>query len=167
VPLSSNFSSMDFTHEWLMSPDRGHELEGTLSPPPLPPDGQVIECVNCHDFLDVGAVFSGQSRNTPCRHSPLAQSHSKWQLSYLSPRLGVLNNILAIPAGTSVSIFRNFVFNDAMEHSGYGSSSLSSRRAINHMAMLRRGQIGSGKTKAQVRREVWRRMGLIGLQRWI
>lgn len=64
----------------------------------------------------------------------------------------MLNNIpFAIPFDTRVSIFRNFVFNDAMEHSGYGSSS-SSRWATNHMAMLRHGQIGSGKTKVQVRR---------------
>jgi ubiquitin-protein ligase E3 C len=62
----------------------------------------------------------------------------------------VLNNIpFAIPFDTRVSIFRNFVFNDATQHSGLASSS---RQPINPMAMLRHGQFGSGKTRVQVRR---------------
>ena len=75
------------------------------------------------------------------------QSHSKRQLAALSPRLGVLNNIpFAIPFDVRVSIFRNFVYNDAMQHSGYGSSG---HRHANPMAWLRSG---SGKTRVQVRR---------------
>ncbi|EMD40028.1 hypothetical protein CERSUDRAFT_46274 [Gelatoporia subvermispora B] len=42
---------------------------------------------------------------------------SKRQISYLSPRLGVLNNIpFAIPFETRVSIFRSFIANDAMNN---------------------------------------------------
>lgn len=78
------------------------------------------------------------------------QSHSKRQLAALSPRLGVLNNIpFAIPFDVRVSIFRNFVFNDAMQHSGHGSSS---HRSVNPMAWFRHGHMGSGKTRVQVRR---------------
>ena len=48
---------------------------------------------------------------------PLKPSRSltKRQVAYLSPRLGVLNNIpFAIPFETRVSIFRHFVLNDMM-----------------------------------------------------
>jgi ubiquitin-protein ligase E3 C len=62
----------------------------------------------------------------------------------------VLNNIpFAIPFDVRVSIFRNFVFNDAMQHSGYASTS---QRPINPMAWLRSGQSGAGKTRVHVRR---------------
>jgi ubiquitin-protein ligase E3 C len=40
-------------------------------------------------------------------------------MSYISPRLGVLNNIpFAIPFETRVSIFRNFVANDMVSRLG-------------------------------------------------
>jgi ubiquitin-protein ligase E3 C len=44
---------------------------------------------------------------------------SKRQISYLSPRLGILNNIpFAIPFETRISIFRHFIANDMVSRSG-------------------------------------------------
>jgi hypothetical protein len=54
------FSPVPFTYEWIMSPDRDRELKDTPSPPPLLPGREMIECANCHDFFDVGAVVAGQ-----------------------------------------------------------------------------------------------------------
>jgi ubiquitin-protein ligase E3 C len=48
---------------------------------------------------------------------------TKRELAYLSPRLGILNNIpFAIPFESRVSIFRSFVRNDQikMHNNGYG-----------------------------------------------
>lgn len=46
-----------------------------------------------------------------------ARTMSKRQIAYLSPRLGVLNNIpFAIPFDARVGIFRRFVINDMQTH---------------------------------------------------
>lgn len=51
---------------------------------------------------------------------PTGRPLSKRQISLLSPRLGVLNNIpFAIPFDVRVSIFRSFIQNDSMNR-GYG-----------------------------------------------
>jgi ubiquitin-protein ligase E3 C len=62
---------------------------------------------------------------------------SKRQLAYMSPRLGILNNIpFAIPFEIRVSIFRHFVLNDM---------SLHAEAPVMYYH-------GNNKTKVQVRR---------------
>ncbi|KAF5367884.1 hypothetical protein D9615_010487 [Tricholomella constricta] len=83
------------------------------------------------------------------RMSAHQQTHSKRQLAYLSPRLGVLNNIpFAIPFDVRVSIFRHFVLNDAVSRASSSSSSLASRG----MGMFFGHGHGGGRTRVQVRR---------------
>lgn len=65
-------------------------------------------------FVEAAVFEEQQLKETSVpstRHIPL----SKRQVSYLSPRLGVLNNIpFAIPFEVRVSIFRHFIANDMM-----------------------------------------------------
>lgn len=64
---------------------------------------------------------------------PSGSHISKRQIAYISPRLGVLNNIpFAIPFDVRVSIFRHFVANDMVSH--------------------RVNRYGSGRTRVSVRR---------------
>ena len=59
--------------------------------------------------------FEEQQMSIPTQSRPL----SKRQISYLSPRLGVLNNIpFAIPFETRVAIFRHFIANNAAGRGG-------------------------------------------------
>jgi hypothetical protein len=68
---------------------------------------------------------------------------SKSQLAYMSPHLGVLNNIpFPIPFKICVSIFQYFIASDMMNH-----------RVDRHR--------GTGRTRVLVRRGMWCRMGLI------
>jgi len=74
--------------------------------------------------------FEEQQIEQPTGSRPL----SKRQVAYLSPRLGVLNNIpFAIPFETRVSMFRNFVANDMVNrgvdrHRRTGRTRVSVRR---------------------------------------
>jgi len=64
---------------------------------------------------------------------------SRRQIAYISPRLGVLNNIpFAIPFETRVSIFRHFVANDMVSRgvSRYGHGRLGRTRV-----QVRRGSV--------------------------
>ncbi|KIK56337.1 hypothetical protein GYMLUDRAFT_47102 [Collybiopsis luxurians FD-317 M1] len=78
------------------------------------------------DVMDVSS-----SRRGPRTHGPGASSiFSKRKLTYLSPRLGVLNNIpFAIPFHVRVAIFRNFVHMDII---GRRDSTSRSSQPINH-----------------------------------
>jgi ubiquitin-protein ligase E3 C len=58
---------------------------------------------------------------------------TKRELAFLSPRLGILNNIpFAIPFESRVSIFRSFIRNDQfeMENSGYGLGTSMYRKKV-------------------------------------
>lgn len=58
---------------------------------------------------DVITSFEDQQLSQPTGTRPLSKRH----IAYLSPRLGILNNIpFSIPFEARVSIFRNFVAND-------------------------------------------------------
>lgn len=64
---------------------------------------------------------------------------SKRQIAYMSPRLGVLNNIpFAIPFEIRVSIFRNFVGNDMVRR---GGSRNPFDRASRTRIKVRRGSV--------------------------
>jgi ubiquitin-protein ligase E3 C len=74
--------------------------------------------------------FEEQQIEQPTGSRPL----SKRQVAYMSPRLGVLNNVpFAIPFEVRVSIFRNFVVNDMVSrgvdrHRRTGRTRVSVRR---------------------------------------
>ncbi|KAJ4473402.1 hypothetical protein C8J55DRAFT_519409 [Lentinula edodes] len=72
-------------------------------------------------------------RRGPRSHAPSASSaYSKRKLNYLSPRLGVLNNIpFAIPFHVRVAIFRNFIH---MDLAGRRTSRSRSTQPINPWA---------------------------------
>ena len=76
------------------------------------------------------AVFEEQQIKQPVGASPL----TKRQVAYMSPRLGVLNNIpFSIPFEVRVSIFRHFVGNDMMNrevnrHGRRGRTKVAVRR---------------------------------------
>jgi ubiquitin-protein ligase E3 C len=80
-----------------------------------------------------GIEFSSSGRTTAS-----SRAMSKRQVAYLSPRLGVLNNIpFAIPFEVRVSIFRHFVANDMIR---LGRVSRFSRR-IRSRIVVRRDKI--------------------------
>ncbi|THH16719.1 hypothetical protein EW146_g3984 [Bondarzewia mesenterica] len=86
--------------------------------------------IDLSSFIEA-AIFEEQQLTQPVGSRPL----TKRQISYLSPRLGILNNIpFAIPFEVRVSIFRHFVANDMVN------------RGIN------RFQYPETKTRAKVRR---------------
>ncbi|KAF8065407.1 HECT-domain-containing protein [Lyophyllum atratum] len=106
----------------------------------------VTSQIDVQSFVDAAIFEERELSNTTASPAPLIgrrptlQTHSKRQLAYLSPRLGVLNNIpFAIPFDVRVSIFRNFVLNDAMSHA-------SSTQPISHMFQR------PSRTRVQVRR---------------
>ena len=103
----------------------------TSSRQPFTPPGHwlVSSQIDMSSFIEA-AVFEEQQIEQPVGARPL----TKRQVAYLSPRLGVLNNIpFSIPFEVRVSIFRHFVANDMM------------RRGVN-----RHGR--RGRTKVSVRR---------------
>ncbi|KAJ3917427.1 HECT-domain-containing protein [Lentinula edodes] len=69
-------------------------------------------------------------RRGPRSHAPSASSaYSKRKLNYLSPRLGVLNNIpFAIPFHVRVAIFRNFIHMDLAGRRTSRSQTVTIRR---------------------------------------
>ncbi|KDQ20978.1 hypothetical protein BOTBODRAFT_26989 [Botryobasidium botryosum FD-172 SS1] len=89
------------------------------------------------------AVFEEQQLD---QTAPSPRFLSKRQLAFLSPRLGVLNNIpFTIPFDVRVGIFRQFVKNDSGklgidEWSSFGTGRRGGRRST-HRAVVRRGNI--------------------------
>ncbi|KAF9078553.1 hypothetical protein BDP27DRAFT_1309750 [Rhodocollybia butyracea] len=92
-----------------------------------------------HELLDDSESEETMSSLNPPRrgarsHGPGASSYSRRKLTYLSPRLNILNNIpFAIPFSVRVSIFRAFVHMDILERRNPGSRSIP---AINPWANL-------------------------------
>ncbi|KAI0820473.1 HECT-domain-containing protein [Trametes gibbosa] len=76
-----------------------------------PPDHWLITSqLDMASFVQA-AIFEEMELSQP--ENRRARAMSKRQIAYLSPRLGVLNNIpFAIPFDTRVGIFRRFVIND-------------------------------------------------------
>ncbi|EIM79363.1 HECT-domain-containing protein [Stereum hirsutum FP-91666 SS1] len=74
-----------------------------------PPDHWLIGSqIDLTSFIEA-ALFEDQQLSQPTGTRPLSKRH----IAYLSPRLGILNNIpFSIPFEARVSIFRNFVAND-------------------------------------------------------
>ncbi|KAE9406832.1 HECT-domain-containing protein [Gymnopus androsaceus JB14] len=71
------------------------------------------ELLEDSDSEDVSMDSVSSPRRGPRSHGPGASAYSKRKLNYLSPRLGVLNNIpFAIPFHVRVAIFRNFIHLD-------------------------------------------------------
>ena len=78
--------------------------------------------------------FEEQQISQPTGSRPL----SKRQVAFMSPRLGVLNNIpFAIPFETRVSIFRHFVANDMVTRGVDRHSRRSGRTRVS----VRRGSV--------------------------
>ncbi|KAG5638826.1 hypothetical protein H0H81_009799 [Sphagnurus paluster] len=109
----------------------------------------VTSQIDVQSFVEAAIFEERELSNTSNANPTLpgsrfsVQTHSKRQLAYLSPRLGVLNNIpFAIPFDVRVSIFRHFVLNDAMA------------RASSHNTVTARQMFfpGSSRTRVQVRR---------------
>ncbi|KDQ51194.1 hypothetical protein JAAARDRAFT_41256 [Jaapia argillacea MUCL 33604] len=101
--------------------------------PFTPPDHWLITSqIDVSSFIEA-AVLEEQRLAQPVGTRPL----SKRQISYLSPRLGVLHNIpFSIPFEVRVSIFRHFVANDMMNQ-GYDRFSRMGRNRVS----VRRGRI--------------------------
>ncbi|RDB26515.1 hypothetical protein Hypma_005662 [Hypsizygus marmoreus] len=142
--------------------------------PFVPPDHWLVTSqIDMQSFVEA-AIFEEQQLSssptsspspTPALPSsrPSTRTYTKRQLAYLSPRLGILNNIpFAIPFDVRVSIFRHFVLNDVLARSSSPASVASAANAINPLAALRGlvgsmggqrgGMGGTGKTRVQVRR---------------
>ncbi|KAI0039666.1 HECT-domain-containing protein [Auriscalpium vulgare] len=101
---------------------------------PFTPPGHwlVTAQIDMSSFIEA-AVFEEQQIAQPVG----AKALTKRQISYLSPRLGVLNNIpFTIPFEVRVSILRNFIAND-MQNRGIDRHDLH-RRA---RATVRRGHV--------------------------
>ncbi|KAI0632541.1 HECT-domain-containing protein [Trametes polyzona] len=79
--------------------------------PFTPPDHWLVTSqVDMTSFIQA-AIFEEKELSQP--ENGRARTMSKRQIAYLSPRLGVLNNIpFAIPFDARVGIFRQFVIND-------------------------------------------------------
>ncbi|OCH88442.1 HECT-domain-containing protein [Obba rivulosa] len=100
----------------------------------VPDHWLVTSQVDMVSFIEA-AVFEERQLAQPEGSRPL----SKRQISYMSPRLGVLNNIpFAIPFETRVSIFRSFIANDAMNND---RSNFSMFRHARTRVTVRRGSI--------------------------
>ncbi|KAF9456890.1 hypothetical protein BDZ94DRAFT_1274548 [Collybia nuda] len=123
--------------------------------PFVPADHWLVSSqIDMQSFVEA-AIFEERQLSSPSS-TPLptqpgtrqsaSHTHTKRQLAYLSPRLGVLNNIpFAIPFSVRVSIFRNFVLNDMMARAASSGS--------NHPVFAGSGWMGgNGRTRVQVRR---------------
>lgn len=56
------------------------------------------------------------------------QRYSKRQMAYISPRLGLLNNLpMAVPFTTRLKIFRNFIWKDKERSGVYGAGRIKAK----------------------------------------
>ncbi|KIM29078.1 hypothetical protein M408DRAFT_329093 [Serendipita vermifera MAFF 305830] len=97
---------------------------------PFTPPGHwlVIDQSEVRSFVDA-AIAEEQKLDD----EDITRQLTKRELAYLSPRLGILNNIpFAIPFESRVSIFRSFIRNDRfkMDNIGYGGAHLHRNKVI-------------------------------------
>ncbi|KAG5644449.1 hypothetical protein DXG03_008348 [Asterophora parasitica] len=121
--------------------------------PFVPPDHWLVTSqIDVNSFVEA-AIFeerelSARADSDPDsspRTSRAQGHHTTRQLAYLSPRLGVLNNIpFTIPFDVRVSIFRHFVLNDVVSITGASNSRVAARSMF--------WGSGNGRTRVQVRR---------------
>lgn len=68
---------------------------------------------SCRTIFALTSILSAEEQELD-RPTPSSRVLSKRQMAFISPRLGVLNNIpFAIPFSVRVQIFRQFIANDA------------------------------------------------------
>ncbi|KAA1475594.1 HECT-domain-containing protein [Dentipellis sp. KUC8613] len=102
--------------------------------PFTPPDHWLVTSqIDLTSFIEAAIIEEMQLLQPPG-----ARPLTKRQVSYLSPRLGVLHNIpFAIPFDVRVMIFRSFVASDMQSHGAGGPRAFLNRRNI----VIRRGHI--------------------------
>ncbi|KAI9436528.1 hypothetical protein BJY52DRAFT_1230437 [Lactarius psammicola] len=116
------------------------QLPSVYSRRPFTPPGHWLanKRIDIDSFVEV-AVGEEQQFVPPVRSRPV----SKRSLAFLSPRLGVLNNIpFAIPFEARVNIFRSFVVNDKRSI-GTDIRSFDEFRSRTH-ATVHRGHVAEG-----------------------
>ncbi|KAI0357322.1 HECT-domain-containing protein [Trametes cingulata] len=121
--------------------------------PFTPPDHWLVTSqLDMTSFIQA-AIFEEKQLSQPENGRPTAMS--KRQVAYLSPRLGVLNNIpFAIPFEARVGIFRQFVLND-MQANGFNSfrgRMLTTRVTIRRTSVAQDGfdRLGDVNLKAPI-----------------
>ncbi|KAH9842053.1 uncharacterized protein C8Q71DRAFT_885624 [Rhodofomes roseus] len=114
-------------------------LSATRRPFKLPDHWLVTSQVDVIPFIQAAIL---EERNL--EQSSNARTPTKWQVAYMSPRLGVLNDIpFAIPFEVRVSIFRQFVASDLVAR---GLLSTSRRHALypKTRVIVRRESVAQG-----------------------